>query len=310
MASGSETPIELHDGYNWKKQICPVCEVAPTKYVGKRGGASHREQLGVESEIWSCGNCGLVFPDPMPFPVNGLGQHYEVDADAYFQGHDKVEKLEGAMGLLRQAEELLGKKGRILDIGVGRGEILIEAVSNGWEAEGVEPSDSFADYAEKRTSAKIWREPIEDAAIPSNSFDVVILGAVLEHLYDPDTVMKKISTILKTGGLLYVDVPNEKGLYFVVGNAYQRLRGRKWCVNLAPTFSPFHVFGFGPRSLRSLLGKHGLEPKVWRVYAGTSMVSSHGGIIGVIESIASKCVTTASNFGELGTYIETWAVKK
>lgn len=310
MTKQAELKRDEHDGYYWTKQDCPICELPPTLFVGTRGGVSHRERLGVESDIWSCGKCGLVFPNPMPFPMDGLGQHYEVDADEYFQVHDKVEKLDGARKLLKQAEELLGKKGSILDVGVGRGEILIEAVANGWEVEGVEPSESFADYAEKRTGAKIWREPIEDAAIPAASFDVVVLGAVLEHLYDPDTVMKKISEILKPGGLLYVDVPNEKGLYFMVGNAYQRIRGRKWCVNLAPTFPPFHVFGFGPESLKSLLGKHGLEPKVWRVYAGTSMVPSHGGIIGAIESVASKSVTTLSNFGELGTYIEAWAVKK
>ena len=122
--------------------------------------------------------------------------------------------------------------------------------------------------------------------------------------------MKKISQILKPGGLLYLDVPNEQGLYFSVGNAYNKLRGRDWCVNLAPTFSPFHVSGFGPKSLKALLAKHGLEPKVWTVYPGTSMVSSHGGFVGVLEKLASRIVTKASNVGEMGTYIETWAVKK
>lgn len=301
---------EERDGYFWAEQNCPVCDIPPTKYVGKRGGHSHREHLGVECEIWKCGVCGLVFPNPMPVPVRGLGQHYDVDADVYFQAHDKEVRMEGATDLIKQAEKLLGRKGKLLDVGVGRGEILIAPSERGWMCEGVEPSATFADYAEKRTGAKIWREPIEDSKIPDDEYDVIILAAVLEHLYDPNKIVAKISSILKSGGILYLDVPNESGLYFKVGNIYQKIRGRDWCVNLAPTFSPFHVFGFGPKSLRMLLRKHGLEVKEWKVYGGTSMVSSKGGFLGIAESMASKAVTAISNTGEMGTYIETWAVKK
>ncbi len=105
-------------------------------------------------------------------------------------------------------------------------------------------------------------------------------------------------------------MPNEHGLFFKVGNAYQKLRGRDWSVNLAPTFAPFHVFGFNPKSLKMLLAKYGLAPKVWKVYGGSSLVSRKGGILGRIEGVASRLVTMISNLGEMGTYIETWAVKK
>lgn len=300
----------IHDGYRWVEQRCPTCEIKPATRVGRRGGGAHREGLGVESEIWRCNKCGLIFPDPMPIPVNGLGQHYDMDADEYFQGHDKQAKIDAAVDLVRKAEELFGRKGKLLDVGVGRGEILIAAKGEGWEVEGVEPSETFADYAEKRTGAKIWRQPIEEADIPEGEFDVVILAAVLEHLYNPNEIMAKIARVLRPGGLLYLDVPNERGLFFRMGNLYQKLRGRDWCVNLSPTFPPFHIFGFSPVSLRKLLNKHSLEPKVWTVYAGKSMVPSRGGHVGSFESLAAKAVSAISSVGEMGTYIETWAVKK
>lgn len=301
---------DVSDGYIWKAQRCPICDVEPTRFVGRRGGDAHRENLGVECQIWSCQRCSLIFPNPMPFPAQGLSQHYDVDADEYFQAHDKDTRVEGANKLILQAEELLGRKGKLLDVGVGRGENLMAATERGWECEGVEPSETFADYSEKRTGAKIWRQAVEDSDIPRGEFDVVILAAVLEHLYNPDQIMAKISAILKHGGLLFLDVPNEKGLYFKVGNLYQNVRGRSWCVNLAPTFSPFHVFGFSPKSLKTLLEKHGLKPRVWTVYAGTSLVPSSGGIRGHFESQASKIITAISNIGQLGTFISTWAVKK
>lgn len=306
---GLETTISKAS-YNWSKQDCPTCEIPATKFLGKRGGKFHREKFGVETEIWSCGTCGLIFPNPMPYPIKGLRQHYDVGADDYFSSHDKDDRLQGAAALVKKAELLLGRKGRLLDVGVGRGEVLIAASERGWEVEGIEPSETFADYAEKSTGAKIWRESIEESDLTEASYDVVILAAVLEHLYDPDIVIKKIASALKQGGILFLDVPNEKGLYFRVGNLYQKLRGRNWSVNLAPTFTPYHIFGFSPKSLKKLLGKHGLKPKVWNVYAGTSLVPTRTGFVGTLESQASKIVTAISSLGEMGTYIETWAEKE
>lgn len=310
MEAADQVLNNIRDGYRWVEQICPTCESSHAVFIGTRGGVSHRENLGVETEIWRCKDCSLIFPNPMPIPVDGLGQHYDVDADEYFQAHDKQGKLDAALDLVKRAEALLGRKGKLLDVGVGRGEVLVAAKERGWLVEGVEPSETFADYAEHQTGAKIWREPIEESDIPDQEFDVVILAAVLEHLYNPNEIMTKIARVLKLGGLLYLDVPNELGLFFQVGNLYQRLRGRRWCVNLSPTFAPFHIFGFSPRSLRKLLAKHGLEPKMWHVYGGTSMVPSRGGLIGRAERLAAKLVTAISNLGEMGTYIETWAVKK
>lgn len=295
--------------YQWVRQDCPVCEVPPTKKIGRRGGASHREGLGVECDVWRCGRCGLIFPHPMPVPAGGIEQHYGVLPDDYFQNHDIDMKGVSAAGILKRAEELTNGRGRLLDIGTGRGELLRVAVQAGWAATGIEPSSSFAEYAARYSGAKIVREPVERCGFDEGSFDVVILGAVLEHLYNPDETVREIARILRDGGVLFVDVPNEEGLYFRVGNLYQKLRRRDWVVNTAPTFSPFHLFGFGPRSLRALLSKHGLRPTDWRVYGGRAMVPAHGGVVGAVEQLAARAVTALSNMGSLGTYIETWAIK-
>lgn len=295
--------------YRWVPQTCPICEVPPTTLVGRRGGAAHRENLGVECEVWRCEQCGLIFPDPMPLPINGPNQHYGMMPDDYFKNHNIDTKGVAAVGLLQRAKELTGGRGALLDIGTGRGELLRAAKKAGWLTIGVELSAGFADYAARYSGAEIRREPVEHCGFREGSFDVVVLCAVLEHLYNPDETLREISRILKPGGALYVDVPNEEGLYFRMGNLYQKVRGRNWVVNLAPTFSPFHVFGFGPRSLRALLAKHNLKPKDWRVYGGRAMVPSNVGAIGALERLAAQVITAVSNIGELGTYIETWAIK-
>lgn len=277
--------------------------------MGRRGGAAHRESLGVECDVWRCGQCGLIFPNPMPVPVGGLEQHYGVPPDDYFEQHDTEARGAAANGVLRRAEELIGGRGRLLDIGAGRGELLRAARDAGWSATGIEPSEAFARHAARHSGAEIRREAVEHCGFDQDSFDVVVMGSVLEHLYNPDETVREIARILRRGGALYVDVPNEVGLYFRVGNLYQKVRGRNWVVNTAPTFSPYHVFGYSPRSLRALLAKHGLKPKVWEVYAGQSMVPSRSGALGTLERLAAQAVTAASSVGNLGTYIETWAVK-
>lgn len=300
---------ETHDGYRWVKQDCPICGKPPHIYLGRRGGPAHRAGLGVESHVWRCRDCGLVFANPMPVPLGGVEQHYALDPDEYFKQHNSELKLDGALQGVRHAESLVGKRGRLLDIGAGRGEMLAAARQAGWEAVGIEPSDSFAAHAEKNSGAEVRREPIEHCGFASESFDAVILSGVLEHLYNPDETIQEIARVLRPGGALFVDVPNEVGLYFRVGNFYQKLRGRDWVVNVAPTFEPFHVFGFGPKSLRALLQKHGLQVREWRVYAGTSMVPDRGGVLGSLEQAAARAVTAVSSLGQLGAYIETWAIK-
>ncbi len=66
---------EVRDGYHWVKKDCPICDIPPTKFLGIRGGAAHREGTGVECEIWACEKCSLIFPNPMPVPVEGANQH-------------------------------------------------------------------------------------------------------------------------------------------------------------------------------------------------------------------------------------------
>jgi SAM-dependent methyltransferase len=245
----------------------------------------------------------------MPFPIQGLDEHYGMEADDYFEHHDTEAKRTGAMGLLEQAEMLVGSKGKLLDIGSGRGELLIAAKQQGWDAVGIEPSSSFAERL-RRAGVVIRQEPVEQCGFEESSFDVVILAAVLEHLYNPNETIREISRILRPGGALFLDVPNEHGLYFQMGNLYLKLRKRDWVVNLAPTFSPFHVFGFGSKSLRRLLSKYGFEIAKWEVYGGTSVVPGKRGFLDLFEQQAARFVTFLSNFAGLGTYIEVWAIRK
>ena len=64
-----------------------------------------------------------MYPNPMPFPIEGLDALY-VETESYFAGHDVAQKKRVGREQLRRFEGELGRRGRFLDIGCGRGEYL------------------------------------------------------------------------------------------------------------------------------------------------------------------------------------------
>ncbi len=108
----------------------------------------------------------------MPVPLD-LNQHYD-EPDEYFAHHDTEQKAFHAVGILKQAESIF-RKGRVLDIGAGRGEILRAARELSWEAVGIEPSIKFANRAREYSGAEVY-ESLQDR-FPSESFDFVSSGA-------------------------------------------------------------------------------------------------------------------------------------
>lgn len=298
------------EDFEWTPQSCPLCPDATQRRVGSRGGSSHRDGLGSEAQIFECDSCGLLFPNPMPFPKSGEFGNYDLDPGEYFQHHNLEFKLQISRKMVAWAEELLGRKGRILDIGAGMGVLLKVAKEAGWEVTGVEPSDSFADMADKISGIKVHRKRLQDCGFAEGEFDVVILAAVLEHLYQPVEVLSEISRITADNGLLFFDVPNEKGLYFTIGNLYQRMKGRDWTVNLAPTFEPFHVFGYSKKPIEKLLSACEFEVVFMRTYPGVSLVPSSGSLRARVESMAAKVVTKIAGVLGRGTYIDAWARRK
>jgi SAM-dependent methyltransferase len=306
-SSGAEINVAASAGYTWREQRCPLCVDAPPRRLGRRGGEAHRLGLGVACAIYQCRGCGLIFPNPMPIPF-GLGDHYG-DADKYFSEHDFDGKVAAYRGVLTTIEEF-GVKGRLLDIGAGRGESLKAAKDKGWEAVGLEPSSDFARAARLNSGAEVVEARLEQRPFEENSFDAVTLGAVLEHVFEPTALLAEIHRVLKPEGILWLDVPNEAGAFYAIGNMYQRLRGRDWVVNLSPTFPPYHVFGFTPPSLRRLLQATGFETLKLKTYATTAVIATSDSPVPLaLRDIVSWTLRLGAFLGA-GTYMDAWAAKR
>jgi len=101
--------------------------------------------------------------------------------------------------------------GSLLEVGCGTGEFLLTARRAGWQAEGLELSQSF------REAAKAWYnldvgsdELFDEHASRGDQFDAVVLLHVFEHLADPLVFLNKMQRITKPGGWLFIVVPNAR----------------------------------------------------------------------------------------------------
>ena len=249
------------DGTRWLPEVraCPVCRATAARTLGARGGRAHRDRKGAETKVVRCSSCGLLYANPTLVPQSNP---YDIHgADEYFSLHDSSQKTRRGDELAAFAERLLGGKGTLLELGCGRGELLIGAANRGWDVHGVEMTEPYARDARAR-GIDVECRAIEECKALDHTYDVVLLPAILEHLYDPMDCLRRVRAALRPGGLVFIEVPNEMSLAMRAANLYMRLRGRDWAINLSPTFPPFHVVGFSPTSLRTAIERAGLSVRV------------------------------------------------
>lgn len=282
---------------------CPTCGTAEKHEVGLRGGAHHRYRLGLESRIVRCGSCTLLFPDPFPIPIRTTEIYG--DPERYFENHEPAGHLEGQRALVR---EILARarvaSPAILDVGSGRGELLRAAFEAGLDnTVGLELSTAMVTYALENHAVTVLAETVEEHAARTdpNRYDAVVLSAVLEHVHNPDTTIAAIGRLARPGAVLYIDIPQEPHLMSQIAQAAFRLAGKRTVLNLSPTFSPFHVYGFSRTALERLLTKHGFvieERTVWaspKVPAGGRMTDKVASLAGTQINRLANVTGTASN---------------
>jgi SAM-dependent methyltransferase len=108
------------------------------------------------------------------------------------------------------APHVTAPAGRVLDIGCGKGAFLkaFAAHRPGWHCTGVEPSREEAAIARHTPAFEIHEGMFGTAPLERESFDLVTIMHVLEHVWRPSVVVRQMRELIKPGGLLFVEVPN------------------------------------------------------------------------------------------------------
>lgn len=107
---------------------------------------------------------------------------------------------------------------RILDVGAGGGEFLIDCAKRGIRATGIEYSaENVREAQERAKSAGVAIECVEGAAehmpFADASFDFANVCEVIEHVDDPNAALREIRRVLAPQGIAYVSFPSRFSWY-------------------------------------------------------------------------------------------------
>jgi len=170
---------------------------------------------GEAFEIHECLKCGLLFTEPRP-DASSIGKYYQ--SEEYYSHqenksgfipkiYESVKKVN-----LRHKRKLATKGlkvGTMLEIGCGVGDFLHEMEQKGWKCTGIEPSEEAKAIAKNRVKANILN-PEELASLKDESFDLITMWHVLEHVDNLKEEVMHLQRLLKKGGRLVLALPNFK----------------------------------------------------------------------------------------------------
>lgn len=202
--------------------------------------------------VYTCRTCFLTFTSPQP--VSSLIEN--INDSKY----DSKEEMKSRLAIYdqeykkakRHIREILQYKnsGKFIDIGCSYGICVRAAKDTGFEAYGVEPARKAARYGKKQLHVNIFRGTLHEAKLKSNSFDVVTLYDVLEHIPDLKGFLGEIQRILKPKGLIVIQSPN-------IESYAARILKTSWNWLLVPN----HLWHFSCSSLSYVLQKNGFSVK-------------------------------------------------
>ncbi len=245
---------------------CKICGKSNFRFLFE--GRDKNFNIPGKFKLMKCMTCDLIFMNPQPSQKD-LEKHYpkeyysfnKIDIkgksgktrlklflyDIYFNPKNKGKKIFSNIFFSPFKPYLRGTKiipkQKLLDIGCGSGQFLYEMKQFGMEVYGNEPGE-FDQKTAKKEGLNIVKKELIKAKFPSQSFDVITINHVLEHVNNPSQTIREIYKILKKGGVLIIGVPNHRSLaYFLFKKNWLALD------------IPRHLYDFSDRTLLKKLKK-------------------------------------------------------
>jgi len=212
---------------------CPVCE--RTEFVAFR------------AVLFRCAHCGLVVnPDAWREGADEALEREFFDEGAYVPDESAWVRLFERLNAARTLAQLRAagaRTGRLLEVGIGSGALLVHLRDAGFDVEGCDLSESVARHARERHGLRVHVAPLERL---DGAFDVIVMNHVVEHVSDPVGLLRAARERLAPGGVLHVAVPN-------VASWDASLPG--WT-----SYQPYHLVYFTPGALALAARRAGLRP--------------------------------------------------
>lgn len=204
--------------------------------------------------LQKCSICGFVRAG-LEFGRNDLREVY---SKKYFEGEEyfnyQADKSILQLNFKRRLKHFLKKVDErtvtnVLELGCAYGffaEIINKCLKIGYIGFDVVP-EAVA-YGREQLRQNLVCCDYLDYEVPPDTYSDVFMWDVIEHLPDPDEVMMKISTEIKTGGRLCLTTGDFESLL-------SRLQGARWRM----VHPPSHIQYFSPKTIAMFLSNYGFD---------------------------------------------------
>ncbi len=242
--------------------VCPVCGGNSLVLNGiPRVNSAANDIIRQEYKIVKCTNCNYYFVTP---PIDFDDSEWvKLYSNGYFENQSEWLLRKRRQDLTKRFNTIekfaLNPTKSYLDVGCGEGKTLVEAKNRGWSVAGLDIVDHRMEEA-KANDILFIEGKLPQSEIKPNSFDIIYMDSVLEHVTTPVEQMQKCYEILKPGGIMYVGVPNEDSFINSVKRfIYTVMRKRDVSTRLKPFHSPFHINGFTKKSFGNIVENTGFS---------------------------------------------------
>jgi 2-polyprenyl-3-methyl-5-hydroxy-6-metoxy-1,4-benzoquinol methylase len=210
-------------------------------------------------QLVECAGCGLPYLNPR-VRASVILESYSSAVDSRF-AEQNPERIATFRRVFQKWLRRFGleptRVKTLLDVGCAGGAFPKVASDLGFSAIGVEPSRWLCEFGRQQYGLDLRPGTLEEQDFPPDSFDVLTMWDVVEHLFDPERTMAEAHRVLKSDGYLIINYPDYSSLP-------RRLLGYRW-----PFFLSVHLFYFNPRTMRRFLERFGFQVVEVRPYLQT-----------------------------------------
>lgn len=199
-----------------------------------------------EGALLRCSSCGQLISQCTSARYWQSMQEFDDSQGTLPKAGSEDGRFRRSKKFLDRITNLLGQRPgeiRLLDVGCSSGAFLNSAVKLGFRAEGVEPAPKAAATAQA-AGLKVRQGLLHEAGYTDEQFDAITLFEVIEHLQQPQELLRECRRILRPGGILLIGTGN-------AGSWSMSAMGARW-EYLHIEKHGGHVSFFNPGSIASL----------------------------------------------------------
>ncbi|MCQ2585007.1 MAG: methyltransferase domain-containing protein [Treponema sp.] len=199
-----------------KQYHCPVCGKLENE---KQGKIVSRNETRTYRR---CPSCGMVYISFSCVPETKYEKEYFFESYKNQYGKTYKEDFENikasCVKRVSEINKILPpeKDSSVLDIGCAYGPFLKAASENGWNVYGTDICDDAVESVKKdlgfKACVSAFPEIDTKKELGKESFDAVTMWYVIEHFQDLKSVLEKVSSLVKQGGVFAFSTPSGEGV--------------------------------------------------------------------------------------------------